>query len=165
MITQARTKANSMFNRSSEYQILKRNSRGVFKDFEEQIEAKDYSGCKYVYDKNKVIQRTAKITPKKNGQFVSLWKRCTETNETIPFHAGDDFDFVVIVCIKENDHGYFLFSKDVLVDKGILSTSGADEGKRGFRVYPSWDKPTSKQALLSQEWQLKYFSKQLMLKF
>lgn len=26
-----------------------------------------------------------------------------------------------------------------------------------MRVYPSWDRPTSKQAMKTQEWQLPYF--------
>ncbi|EMM78684.1 MepB domain protein [Leptospira santarosai str. 2000030832] len=45
-----------------------------------------------------------------------------------------------------------IFPKQVLFEKGIVSGR-----KRGFRVYPSWDKPTNKQALQTQKWQLAYF--------
>ncbi len=52
--------------------------------------------------------------------------------------------------------GQFVFSKSVLIDKGIISTEKR-EGKRVFRVYPKWDVAKNKQAQLSQQWQLKYF--------
>ena len=53
--------------------------------------------------------------------------------------------------------GVFKFSKEVLIKHGIVSTEKKD-GKRGFRVYPIWDKTTSKQAIKAQIWQLEYFS-------
>jgi len=49
-----------------------------------------------------------------------------------------------------------VFPKSVLIEKGILSTSKKD-GKRGFRVYPIWDKTISQQAVKTQNWQLNYF--------
>jgi len=57
---------------------------------------------------------------------------------------------------KDNRFGQFVFPKAVLIKKGIISTT-TKEGKRAFRVYPSWDIPTSKQAERSQKWQLYYF--------
>jgi hypothetical protein len=38
----------------------------------------------------------------------------------------------------------------------IISTH-LKEGKRGMRVYPPWDLPSSKQAKKTQQWQLPYF--------
>ena len=52
--------------------------------------------------------------------------------------------------------GQFVIPKSVLIEKGIISTS-KKEGKRGFRVYPIWDKTINKQAVLTQQWQLNYF--------
>ena len=52
--------------------------------------------------------------------------------------------------------GQFVFPKKELISKGIISTS-IKVGKRGFRVYPVWDKPLNKQAIKTQDWQLKYF--------
>ena len=40
--------------------------------------------------------------------------------------------------------------------KSILSKPGK-EGKRGFRVYPDWDKVENKQAEKTQKWQLEFF--------
>ena len=38
----------------------------------------------------------------------------------------------------------------------ILKTD-TTKGKMAMRVYPSWDKPASKQAIETQKWQLEYF--------
>ncbi len=43
-----------------------------------------------------------------------------------------------------------------MLEKGILS-DGKKPGKRGIRVYPSWDEVKSKQAQKTQEWQTRYF--------
>jgi len=43
-----------------------------------------------------------------------------------------------------------------LVEKHILSSKNR-EGKRGFRVYPIWDLPISKQAMRTKLWQNDYF--------
>ncbi|MFG1526227.1 MepB family protein [Halobacteriovorax sp. ZH2_bin.1] len=118
-------------------------------------EAQEYNGCSYTYEGKHYIQRCSKVTPKKVGQFVTLWKR-DSGGKTIPYHSKDSLDYVVIICDTESEQGYFLFPKDALVKKGILSSAGK-EGKRGFRLYPKWDQPTSKQAISSQKWQLDYF--------
>lgn len=115
-------------------------------------EALEYGGCEYTFDGLKYIQRTAKVTPKKIGQFVTLWKR-NELGVTAAYEESDDFDFVVIICILNDKEGHFLFSKSDLKRHGIISKNG----KRGFRVYPSWDSPLSKQAIQTQAWQQKYF--------
>ena len=89
---------------------------------------------------------------------MTLWKHNTE-NITEPFHLSDNFHFVVIVCFINKLSGKFIFPSQVLADKGILSS--VSEGKRGFRVYPAWDRPISKQAIKTQEWQSQYFSSSL----
>nr|WP_254112750.1 MepB family protein [Bacillus pumilus] len=38
----------------------------------------------------------------------------------------------------------------------ILKTD-TTKGKMAMRVYPSWDKPASKQSIEMQKWQLEYF--------
>ena len=118
-------------------------------------ESQEYDGCKFLLDERKIIFRTAKITPKKVGQFVTFWKR-NQNGITEPFSENDTIDFYVINVESENKTGQFVFPKSVLIEKGIISTSKKD-GKRGFRVYPSWDKTISKQAIKTQNWQLKYF--------
>ena len=48
------------------------------------------------------------------------------------------------------------FPKEVLFKRDILRSSST-KGKMAIRVYSSWDKPTSKQAMKTQKWQLPYF--------
>ena len=44
----------------------------------------------------------------------------------------------------------------VLLEKRILSDD-TKAGKRGIRVYPTWDLAINKQAQKTQRWQSKYF--------
>lgn len=118
-------------------------------------ESKEYKACRYNLNDLKIIDRKAKITPKKVGQFVTCWKRNQE-GITSPFNESDDFDFYVINVNSNNNTGQFVFPKAILIDKGIVSSKNKD-GKRGFRVYPAWDRPTNKQAISTQKWQLSYF--------
>jgi len=122
---------------------------------EEDAECKEYSGMNFTIAQLKIKFRTAKITPTKTGQFVTLWKR-NEEGETIPFDSSDSFDFYLISTSKENHAGIFIFSKEILAKKGIL-THEKKEGKRGFRIYPAWDKTENKQASATQKWQTEYF--------
>ncbi|MGB0390592.1 MAG: MepB family protein [Salibacteraceae bacterium] len=118
-------------------------------------ESADYEACRFQIDKKQVISRTAKLTPKKNGQFVTFWKRIRK-GPIEPFHENDNFDFFVINIKLDNRLGQFVFPKKVLAEKGVISTNNK-EGKRGFRVYPVWDNPNSGQAVKTQIWQLSYF--------
>lgn len=118
-------------------------------------ESAAYHACSFKINYKLIIYRTAKITPTKIGQFVTIWKR--DVNQiTAPFDVDDDFDFVIINCAYENFKGQFIFPKSVLLDKKIISGSNSS-GKRGIRVYPEWDVSLSKQAQESQKWQLLYF--------
>jgi hypothetical protein len=118
-------------------------------------ESKEYLAHTFHLDGQKVIFRKAKITPTKTGQFVTIWKR-NEKGITAPFSISDDFESMIILTQKEDSIGVFIFPKAVLHQNKIISDDKKD-GKRGIRVYPPWDIPTSKQALKTQEWQTKYF--------
>lgn len=122
---------------------------------EEDAGCREYSGMNFTLDPLSIKFRTSKITPTKTGQFVTLWKR-NEKGETTPFHSEDPFDFYLISASKENHTGIFIFSKEILAKKGILTYEGK-EGKRGFRVYPVWDKTENRQASATQKWQTEYF--------
>ncbi|WP_298518574.1 MepB family protein [uncultured Kordia sp.] len=126
-----------------------------FSNFCSEEESTAYEACSFQLETYHIISRTAKITPKKIGQFVTVWKRNVE-GITAPFHETDTFDFIVINVQKEQQFGQFVFPKSILIQKQIVATELKD-GKRGIRVYPSWDKPTSKQAIKTQAWQLRYF--------
>lgn len=124
-------------------------------NIEEDTESKDYSGCGFTLSPLKIKFRTAKITPTKTGQFVTIWKR-NEKGETAPFDSGDVFDFYLISAFNDANKGIFVFPKKVLIEKQILS-HGEKTGKRGIRVYPVWDLTESKQAKATQKWQTEYF--------
>jgi hypothetical protein len=99
--------------------------------------------------------RVSKITPTKVGQFVTLWKRIG-IGPIQPFDAVDPVDFFVVSCRKDDRLGQFIFPKSVLCELGVLTRNGKG-GKRAIRIYPPWDRPASRQALHTQDWQLDYF--------
>ncbi|MCG2610833.1 MepB family protein [Flavobacterium sp. SM15] len=118
-------------------------------------QGKEYSACEFQFSDLKVVFRAAKVTPTKVGQFVTLWKR-NKNGVTQPFDATDPYDFAIIAVRSGERFGLFVFSKQVLIQQGILTTQ-IRQGKRGFRIYPPWDLAPNKQAQKTQEWQLNYF--------
>lgn len=146
-----------MFKRLNEIKatLFEKNNLKI-EDYKEEKESKEYEASNFKVNNNKIIYRTAKITPTKNGQFVTFWKR--RGNGPIePFHKDlDDLDFLMILVENKNKKGLFIIPKETLIQQGIISTS-EKEGKRAFRVYPIWDETSSKQAAKSQKWQLDYF--------
>jgi len=118
-------------------------------------ESVEYGACSFELNGQIVAYRVSKITPAKAGQFVTIWKR-NQLGLTEPFDLSDHIDFVVITSRRGDQLGQFVFPKTVLVEKGIMSRNGK-VGKRGIRVYPSWDTTTNKQAERVQRWQIEYF--------
>ena len=118
-------------------------------------ESAEYDACRFQLNGLKIVFRSAKTTPTKIGQFVTLWKR-KQADPIQPYDVSDDFDLVVINAKTDTHFGQFVFPKAVLVKQGII-TSGGKEGKRGFRVYPPWNATISKQGQASQKWQSDYF--------
>lgn len=118
-------------------------------------ESQEYGACSYKINGKAVQFRVSKITPKKAGQFVTIWKR-NEQGITQPFEETDQIDFIVISSRNGHNFGQFIFPKSVLIDKEIITRKNK-EGKRGIRVYPPWDKPINKQAIKTQSWQIRYF--------
>ena len=84
-------------------------------------EATNYNGCSYEIDGIKIIERTAKITPTKIGQFVTCWKR-NNHKITEPYKDSDAIDFFIIKVHSGEKSGAFKFPKDALIKHGILST-------------------------------------------
>ncbi|EMM74905.1 MepB family protein [Leptospira weilii] len=118
-------------------------------------ESSEYGASAFDIGNLKITFRLAKITPTKIGQFVTLWKRNSK-GHIQPFDVHDLTDYVIIGVKDKNLSGQFIFPKQILCDRGIISDKKR-EGKRGFRVYPLWDFPTNKQAQRTQKWQLDYF--------
>ncbi|WP_243402035.1 MepB family protein [Leptospira haakeii] len=139
------TKVNLLFSKNCNIEI---------KNFQIEKESSDYNAAFFELNKKQAIFRLAKITPKKIGLFVTLWKR-DKKGVTIPFDKNDDIDLIIIEVRKSNRIGHFVFSKSLLIENGIITSK--KEGKRGFRIYPPWEAPSSKQAIVSQNWQSRYF--------
>ncbi|WOK07116.1 MepB family protein [Imperialibacter roseus] len=118
-------------------------------------ESKEYGACTFTVNSLVVIGRDAKQTPKKTGQFVTIWKR-VDNGPTQPFSASDTFDFFVINTRKGDHSGQFVFPKAALIKHRIVSQPPV-RGKLGMRVYPPWELAESKQAMKTQDWQLKFF--------
>lgn len=124
-------------------------------NFQLEEESKEYAACKFMIGNLSIISRIAKVTPTKIGSFVTFWKR--ENNGPImPYHISDNFDFLIVNIVSQNNKGIFIFPKSALLQHNIIS--GSSEGKRAFRIYTPWDKPISKQGVKSKKWQIEYFS-------
>jgi hypothetical protein len=119
-----------------------------------ELESSEYGACTFSLNNLNIRFRTAKITPAKTGQFVTLWKRINQ-GPIQPFDSSDSIDLFIISTRKDNHFGLFIFPKSIFIDKEIVSDK--KEGKRAIRVYPPWDITTSKQAQKTQNWQLDYF--------
>lgn len=118
-------------------------------------ESQEYGAAAFQINNYHALFRTSKITPTKTGQFVTIWKR-NNKGPIEPFHISDDIDLIIISSRKDDHMGQFIFPKDVLYIKGIISDN-IKEGKRGIRVYPPWDDPVNSQGSKTQKWQLEYF--------
>lgn len=128
----------------------------IVKSVQEEKQNSKYSAGTFQLSSKTVRFRVAHITPTKVGQFVAFWEK-DENNKNQPFTYEEAPDLLVITTFKdESKFGQFIFPKDVLLKQNILKSS-VTNGKMAMRVYPSWDQPTSKQAMRTQNWQLPYF--------
>lgn len=120
-------------------------------------ESREYRACRFSLNHQNIIFRVAKTTPKKIGQFVTLWQRDLLSGNIIPFDKSDDINFVIVGIYDDNIHrGQFVFSKQILLSQNIISQNHTG-GKLAFRVYPPWIKCISKQAIQTQKWQIPCF--------
>ncbi len=105
--------------------------------------------------------RVARQTPTKSGHFVVFWKRSV-SSLSVPYDVADLFDvFLIFVsswdgATQRDRCGYFVFTKDVLQEHGVISRHGVG-GKRGLRVYAPWEVAGNRQAQRTQAWQIKAF--------
>lgn len=146
MITQLEQLQNSVFSKLNV----------IISHLQPDLECEEYLGHSFQINQLSIKFRKAKITPRKIGQFVTLWKRNPESKQTQPFTSEDPFDFYMIFCDHDDKSGFFFFPKQILIRKNILTTLSKD-GKRGFRVYPTWYSPENKQAEKTQNWQKNFF--------
>lgn len=127
-----------------------------FHGFQWEAESQEYAACTYRLGELQILGRTAKITPKKKGQFVTVWKRINQ-GPIQPFEETDPIDFCIVFTAPTGPQGVFIFPKGILLEKGVFY-SAAKPGKRAIRVYPPWESDLNKQAARTQRWQSAYFS-------
>ncbi|WP_413084880.1 MepB family protein [Streptomyces caniferus] len=120
-----------------------------------EAESAEYAAHEFTLDGCSVRFRVAKTTPTKVGQFVTVWKRSSD-GPIAPFDSEDPVDLFVISCRDERNLGHFVFPREVLCERDIVSRNGSG-GKRAFRVYPPWVETTNRQARSTQAWQVKHF--------
>lgn len=124
-------------------------------DFKVENESAKYEACSFKLNNMQIISRKSRITPNKIGSFVTFWKR-QNNGPIMPYDAIDNFEFLVINISSKGNIGQFIFPKSSLLEQNVISKSSKG-GKRAIRVYAPWDSPTSKQAVNTQKWQVKYF--------
>ena len=115
-----------------------------------------YGACRLELEGRVVVFRVARTTPTKIGQFVTLWKRPAPGAPIAPLDSGDGIDLVIVSANDATHCGQFVFNRETLLEYGVMSRDGQG-GKRAMRVYPPWSKPVAKDAIKTQQWQLRYF--------
>lgn len=125
------------------------------KDLTEEKYNQDYEALTFSFKEETYQSRLAKKTPTKAGYFVTCWTK--DENNCNQSYSKEAFaDYLMIIVIDEELSGYFLFPRELLVEKGILTTF-EHKGKMAFRVYPKWCNQLNKTAGQTQKWQCKYF--------
>ena len=72
------------------------------------------------------------------------------------YHINDNID-IYIVSVSDNDKfGYFIFTKEILREKNIISSDN-NIGNLVFRVYAPWYNADNETTKTTQLWQLQYF--------
>ncbi|MCE5008401.1 MepB family protein [Staphylococcus equorum] len=115
----------------------------------------EYESFNFEFNGVTFKSRLAKKTPKKAGYFVAFWCK-NEINKNRPFNFSESKDKLIINILDGSKKGQFVFPKELLVKKGIIS-SEKYKGKMAIRVYPSWEHNLNKTAVSTQKWQTPYF--------
>ncbi|WP_339057501.1 MepB family protein [Candidatus Regiella endosymbiont of Tuberolachnus salignus] len=121
-----------------------------------EVESAEYGACRLDIEGKTVLFRVANTTPTKIGQFVTVWQRQASEGEIAPFDYHDPIDFIMVYVFEHQHCGLFIFNKDILAQKNVISMRGKG-GKRGIRVYAPWISTIAKQAIATQKWQREYF--------
>jgi hypothetical protein len=128
----------------------------IIRAIQEEAQNSDYGAGTFQLNSKTVRFRVAKKTPTKIGQFVAFWEKDrNHKNQAYSYEKATDL-LVINTFTSKNNFGQFVFPKEVLLKQNILKTA-TTKGKMAIRVYPIWEKPTSKQAIETQKWQLEYF--------
>lgn len=116
----------------------------------------EYNGVTFDFNEEKYRFRTGKITPKKKGAFVVMWKK-DENNKNEPYHV-DNFPDYLCVIIEDDEQGFLLIPRKELVKNKVISSDGIN-GKMGFRIYLPDEKELNATARRTQKWQQNFYYK------
>src|SRR5699024_6481723 len=105
----------------------------------------EYEAFNFEFNGVEFKSRLAKKTPKKIGYFVALWRK-NEINKNRPFNFNESKDKLIINILDGPKKGQFVFPKELLVKKGVIS-SEKYKGKMAIRVYPNWEQNLNKTAV------------------
>lgn len=121
-------------------------------------ESVEYGAHAFEVNGRNAVFRVARTTPKKAGQFVTLWQRTTPDGRgpIRPYDSSESVDLFMVSVRGDAALGLFVFPQDVLVARGVVSR-GFIGGKRAIRVYPPDSEPTNKTAESTQRWQLEHY--------
>ncbi|MGO1673848.1 MAG: MepB family protein [Canibacter sp.] len=119
-------------------------------------QSSDYESGMVALDSGIWRIRTARITPTKPGAFVAVWRR-SSSGTTEPFDSADDCEGLMVFVSEAGRFGVFAFTREHLTTLGIVQSS-LTQGKRGFRVYPSWSTNLNAQAVRTQRAQANAFT-------
>ena len=135
--------------------IIPRISEYSLDDFKVEEQNEEYEGTIFHLGNHSYRSRKAKITPKKLGYFVVFWEK-DETNKNKPYDFDSSPDKLIITVVDQEKLGQFIFPKEILAKKKILS-DGKNKGKMALRVYPDWVTGLNKTARTTQQWQSSFF--------
>lgn len=137
-------------------QALVWNAAGlVCADIVAQPESAEYCGHILTLAGRRAVFRSAKTTPTKAGQFVTLWQRSDE-GPIRPFDTNDGVELFVVQAGFGAGLGQFVFPTSALVRHGVVSVDGQG-GKRAMRVYLPDVECGNAQSRRTQAWQCEYF--------
>ncbi len=123
--------------------------------FEMEDQNQEYEGFVLTLDDRTYRSRLARKTPRKNGYFTVFWRK-GEDDRNRPYTLDECTDRLVITVLDQGKKGQFVFSKEVMASKGIVTTDSS-KGKMAMRVYPDWVTGLNPTARKTQAWQSEYF--------
>jgi len=123
--------------------------------FELEDQNQEYEGFVLTRDDRTYRSRLARKTPRKNGYFTVFWRK-GEDDRNRPYTLDECTDRLVITVLDQGKKGQFVFSKEVMTSKGIVTTDSS-KGKMAMRVYPDWVTGLNPTAKKTQAWQSEYF--------
>jgi len=122
-----------------------------------EAESREYGAHTFEVNGRKAVFRIARTTPKKTGQFVTLWQRAAPDGGPIrAFDSSDGIDLFVVSVRGSTGFGRFVFPQAALIAHDVVSQDFLG-GKRAMRVYPPWSEPGNRTAQATQRWQLEHF--------